>query len=311
MTFGVIASFRGPGMSDAASLRAEDGGTREPDRWALLESHRPAIDELREALGQTESTDQELLAYLRATNFDLQASKARLEATRAWRRRSDIAAKMRDPSWRAAERAVRSVLLYDYLGLDRHGRPVLVERVGAWDVGALIREAADQDTFQVLHAMAAETLASMLRPPDVKDPRGYVLIMDMQGLSVRHLRPRLASTFGALNAIDLSFFPDSLAHIFAVNAPPVFAALFGMVKPFLAQETLSKVHLCAGVPDDLLEYLGPDCLPAELGGNRKGIFPYDVAAEASKFPDVCLSRASSFCSVGTATSSEVMHIISG
>ena len=69
----------------------------------------------------------------------------------------------------------------DFIGLDKHGRPILVERVGAWNVQAVLDATEDLEKFSILHAMADETLLEMERPSLSKDSRGFVLIIDMDG----------------------------------------------------------------------------------------------------------------------------------
>eukprot|EP00913_Durusdinium_trenchii_P009030 g8493.t2 len=87
---------------------------------------------------------------------------------------------------------------FDYIGFDQHGRPVLLERVGAWRVDVVLRATEDLEEFKVLHAMANEILRQMKRPEGIQDPRGFILIIDLNGLSMAHLRPRLAFVFGEL-----------------------------------------------------------------------------------------------------------------
>jgi len=161
---------------------------------------------------------------------------------------------------------------------------VLVERVGAWDIPAVLCASEDLDRFCLLHAMAAETLATVPRPAGALDPRGFSLIMDMAGLGLGHLRSRLATVFSAVNNIDEQHYPDSVAHIFVVNAPLLFTALFAMVRPFLCEDTHAKVYCSSGVPPELPDILGPDCLPVELGGSCAGMFPYDLSAACSVHP---------------------------
>ena len=242
--------------------------------------------------------------------------------------------------------------------------------------------------------MACEILGAMSRPPGALDKRGFVLIMDLVGLSFRHIRHgaallqpfrqceaccharsprcvlysivwRRCSTSllrcmqsqspevvvasvrppgaqgspavraarpnpswgaalwfvpGTINAIDAEFYPDTVAHIFIVNAPraatarplllpcplscPVRShgrrheqwvglvpvgfcptqALFAMVNPFIDSDTLSKVSVSSGIPADLVPCLGADCLPTELGGTRTKVFPYDPTQPPNPCP---------------------------
>ncbi|CAK9088620.1 Sec14 cytosolic factor (Phosphatidylinositol/phosphatidyl-choline transfer protein) (PI/PC TP) (Sporulation-specific protein 20) [Durusdinium trenchii] len=227
---------------------------------------------------------EELLAYLRATGFDRPEALRRLLETQAYRDALDIEEKIHNATWAAKEEQMRRVLLYDYIGFDQHGRPVLLERVGAWRVDVVLRATEDLEEFKVLHAMANEILRQMKRPEGIQDPRGFILIIDLNGLSMAHLRPRLAFVFGEVSKIDEAHYPDTVAHIFVVNAPWIFRALFAMIQPFLNEDTLTKVHFSYEVPFEIVEHLGAEHLPQELRGSRAGVFPYDLAAPTSDHP---------------------------
>eukprot|EP00546_Thalassionema_frauenfeldii_P007364 CAMPEP_0178910974 /NCGR_PEP_ID=MMETSP0786-20121207/9412_1 /TAXON_ID=186022 /ORGANISM="Thalassionema frauenfeldii, Strain CCMP 1798" /LENGTH=109 /DNA_ID=CAMNT_0020583319 /DNA_START=503 /DNA_END=832 /DNA_ORIENTATION=+ len=107
----------------------------------------------------------------------------------------------------------------------------MVERVGAWNVRDVMEAAANDDDFLKL-------------PNDAVDDRGQVIIMDCQGLSVGHLKPGLIKAFGRLSSNDSAHYPDTLAHIFVVNAPTLFSVLATLIKPFMDPDTYSKVHEC-------------------------------------------------------------------
>lgn len=258
------------------------------DRLSLQTQHQAEIEALRaesssEDASLSSLSTSVLFAFLRASQFSMDEARKRLLRTAAWRRDTQISSLMANDEWRTAERATRPILLYDYFGPDQHGRPFLIERVGAWDVPRILEASDDLQRFKLLHSMAAETLQTFPRP-DNADPRGYSLVMDMAGLSVRHLRPRLATVFGQLNEIDERHYPDSVAHIFVVNAPGLMRVLFGMIRHFLNEDTATKVHCSSGVPPELAAQLGETCLPKELGGTIEGAFPYSLSSEPSSHP---------------------------
>ncbi len=59
---------------------------------------------------------------------------------------------------------------------------------------------------------------------------------------------------------------ETIRTIYIVRAPSVFPALYAMVKPFLAQETRSKVHvLGSDFKKVLLDVVSPDVLFDFLG----------------------------------------------
>lgn len=291
------------------------------DRFLLIHRH---ADDLKK-IGVENATDNDRLAFYRACKGDTIRAQQRLTATMEWRKRNNISGVLQDPVWLSKEKEMRQTLWYDYMGPDQHGRPVLVERVGNWNVGKVLESTrsdnkkekevddADKkeneeviddenstdsehkmDSFLTLHNMCCETLMTMDRTTKgnnertdnkvIRDDRGQVIIMDLNGLRPWHLDPRLAKAFGKLAKNDADYYPDTLAHLWVVNAPYTFHALSLLVKPFLDPDTISKFHVSSSVPKELIECVGTECLPEELGGTRTGIFPYNERAPMSDHP---------------------------
>ena len=146
------------------------------DRVSALSAHAELIDRLRLDSGST-SDSHELFGFYRAVRSEnpkqtdeetlLALASKRLQATQAWRAAIDLDALMEDPGWIAAELEYRKLLLYNFLGSDQHGRPIMVERCGAWDVSKIVAAAEEGfDKFLKLHAMACETLRRHERPTE-------------------------------------------------------------------------------------------------------------------------------------------------
>jgi len=269
--------------AEVSAEAAEHAAALAPlDRVKLLSERAAVVAELRAAT-QSSFSDQELLAHLRAAELHGQSPATRIMETTAWRRSSGIDKLVSSRDWRTAERELRQVLKCDYLGVDLQGRPVLVQRVGAWDLEAVEAAAEDTERFVLLNAMVCEFLIRMPRPAKAKDPRGIVVIMDMEGLGLRHLSSKLLHSFGSVCRVIRAFYPDMLSHIFVVNAPWVFTALKAAIRPLFTADTLSKVFVTAGVPPEITG-LGEACLPEQLRGLRQSVFPYDEGAPPSRAP---------------------------
>jgi len=266
-------------------------GTSVLDRRALLREHAELLEELRHAAPST--SQHERLGFLRAcmleqplakTSEQVEAAAGRLRATAEWRANVGIDAAMADSSLIKAERSHRNLLRYDFLGHDRHGRPVMVERVGAWDVQRIAEMAAsDPERFVLLHCMAVETMVRMERPADCIDERGQVAIMDCSGLGMQHLNSGLVRAMQVISQIDSDHYPDTLAELWVVNAPAIFSAITALCRPFLSSDTLQKFHVSYGVPPELANLVGSKVLPVELGGERILCFPYDCNAPLFEF----------------------------
>ncbi|CAJ1935092.1 unnamed protein product [Cylindrotheca closterium] len=274
------------------------------DRESLIQKHIEQLSQMK-----LQATNHDKLAYFRACNGDIQQATHRLQATLEWRKQGGISQLLKDPTWLTREKEMRKTLWYDYLGADRHGRPILVERGGRWDVRKVLssiwphyyaqnypdgtdtteQDKIDEESFVKLHCMSCEIMLQTDRhcsTPDnpVKDDRGMIIIMDLKGLRPWHLDPRLATAFGKVAAVNSTHYPDTLAHVWVVNAPYLFNGLSRMVQPFLDPDTVGKFHVSSGIPPELAQCVGTDCLPEELGGSRKSIFPYAQDSPMSDYP---------------------------
>eukprot|EP00930_Biecheleria_cincta_P070000 TRINITY_DN57668_c0_g1_i1.p1 TRINITY_DN57668_c0_g1~~TRINITY_DN57668_c0_g1_i1.p1 ORF type:complete len:319 (+),score=45.45 TRINITY_DN57668_c0_g1_i1:51-1007(+) len=255
--------------------RAE--GPLEPlDRKALLAEHRSTLRNLRQEAG-SKLSDHELLAHFRAATLNGQSPAQRVKETAAWRHANGIDAKMCDQTWLEKERQLRRVLKCDQLGLDSYGRPIMVQRVGAWDIAAVEKAAENIDQFVILNAMVCERLLRVSRPGHAKDPRGIIVIMDMKGLAMSHLSTKMLFAFSSVAQTLRAFYPDMLAHIFIVNAPWLFSALKAAIDPLFTAKTLSHLHMSSCIPAELGSQ--KKHLPVELGGERHHAFPYDETVE--------------------------------
>ena len=125
-----------------------------------------------------------------------------------WRDEEVVDAMLEDRALVSFERSLREAMLYDVWN-DASGRPLLVERVGAWDLARLTR-LVDEWPEQVIRAHIlvnerirvqldahADGRASAAGGPAGLDERRAVLVFDLQGLGMAHLaRPSLLRLFG-------------------------------------------------------------------------------------------------------------------
>ena len=124
-----------------------------------------------------------------------------------WRDEEAVDAMLEDRALVSFERSLREAMLYDVWN-DSSGRPLLVERVGAWDLARLTR-LVDESPEEVIraHVLVNERIRVQLDADADADGRASaaggptdrraVLVFDLQGLGMAHLaRPSLLRLFG-------------------------------------------------------------------------------------------------------------------
>ncbi|WWD17553.1 hypothetical protein CI109_101994 [Kwoniella shandongensis] len=64
-----------------------------------------------------------------------------------------------------------------------------------------------------------------------------------------------------------------MGHMFIINAPYLFSTVWSLIKPWLDEATVRKIHILGkGYKTELLQYIPQENLPSDLGGtcNCKG-----------------------------------------
>lgn len=211
--------------------------------------------------------------------------------TARWRESQAVGgAMLADDALSAFEEALRPKLLYS-LSRDRAGRPLMIERVGAWDLTELTRVMTDSaGEVMRAHVLVNERIRVSVDEAgfasEGADPRA-VLVFDMDGLGLRHLASRkLLQVFSEMSKLDSDHFPHTVGTIFVVGAPRAFSALWAAASAFVAEGTKKKVSVfswaaAAEAHATLRECVGEACLPRELGGELVGAPPYSTLASSS------------------------------
>lgn len=133
-------------------------------------------------------------------------------------------------------------------GKDKEGRPVDVQRLGELDIKGLLKcfPAADVKRAHIhtLETMQLEVeKASNGRTPPLET---VTSIVDVGGLSSRHLwRPGL-KLFVELMAIQQDNYPESLERVLIIRAPRIFPTIYNMVKGVFDARTRSKFDIVSG-----------------------------------------------------------------
>ncbi|WVR07260.1 hypothetical protein IAU60_004301 [Kwoniella sp. DSM 27419] len=61
-----------------------------------------------------------------------------------------------------------------------------------------------------------------------------------------------------------------MGNMFIINAPYLFSTVWSLIKPWLDEATVRKIHILGkGYKTELQQYIDPANLPTELGGTCK------------------------------------------
>ncbi|CAM9546778.1 unnamed protein product [Scytosiphon promiscuus] len=238
-----------------------------------------------------EEEDLALLRFLRHNSWDVELTRAQLEASLAWRVDAGIAAATQREPWEVSkcasaetfEQLCRTHYPHYTLGTDRRGRPVLVQKYGNFDLSKL-KDYTTLDGLLLYHAWEQEKNAELLRRATARKGylvETYAMIMDFKGMSMTHVNRDFLWLLREISEMDRKHYPGRGGDIYVINTPPLFGLVWQGIRGFLA--TQASVHIFGGEKDwkaALAEAIDPAVLPHEYGGTAPPL------AETPLLPDV-------------------------
>ncbi|CAA2984732.1 Phosphatidylinositol/phosphatidylcholine transfer protein SFH13 [Olea europaea subsp. europaea] len=212
-----------------------------------------------------------LLRFLKAREFNIEKTIQMWEEMLNWRREYGADTILEDFEFEELD----EVLQYypqGYHGVDREGRPVYIERLGKVHPSKLMR-ITTIERYLKYHVQEFErTLQEKFPACSIAAKRhicSTITILDVQGLGIKNFTTTAASLLSAMAKIDNYYYPETLHHMYIVNAGPGFKkVLWPAAQKFLDPKTTAKIHvLDAKSLGKLLEVIDPSQLPDFLGGS--------------------------------------------
>jgi hypothetical protein len=211
-------------------------------------------------------SDQQLLRFLRARKFDLEKSIEMFIKHRNWYVQNDIQ-KYPDVFPHKAL-ALAELVPSAYIGFDREGHPVQIERTGKMDVPTILSAvsgAAMLEGFiwgQQTQIRRCEESCERLGLPANSIER-FTQVMDLDGLSSAHMQ--LAQFLSPITKCGEANFPERMYKTLIVNHGWVFSMIWAIVKLTLDPITREKVIVCGSL-EELHKHIDPAQLPVRYGG---------------------------------------------
>jgi len=137
---------------------------------------------------------------------------------------------------------------------DKKGRPILVFRARLHD--------PSQDFFATM-MVGMYLLERAIE--DAGDAQQIVLINDLNGFEKKNNDFRMNKL---MLEMVLAHFPNRVGAIWCVSTPWIFRMVFRVIKPWLGDELVSRVHLFGGT-SELREFIAEDQLLTDFGGKCK------------------------------------------
>jgi hypothetical protein len=247
-----------------------------PEQKETLEVFRKQVfDEGIIQEGDSVGTDDTtLLRFLRARKFSLTESKKMLQNCQQWRKTVggdgiDALYDRLDPyDYPEREEIFKSWSMY-FHKTDKKGRPVNIQFFGGLNLPELYKHVTPERHWEAIvvnaDSLTREVLPAASRAAG-KRIHQSIVIVDLKGFGLSQFW-QVKSLAQASFQISQDYFPDTMGQLLIINAPSSFTFIWGIIKPWLAKETVEKVDILgSNYREILLDVVDAENLPEILGG---------------------------------------------
>lgn len=208
--------------------------------------------------------------FLRARDLNVNAAEAMLRNHIEWRKKMQIDTILTDYT---PKEVVKNYLIFDTMGIDKEGSPILYFNVGALDSRGLLKSVRKIDVVKTIVQKLERNVVMMAKESFKRgkyiDKWTMVLNFENLPFSVATHKETL-EVIGQLITMYEAHYPERLKVAYFINSSIFFTIAFEVVKRFLSEATYKKINFFGkeGFTEALLKVIDPEVLPAFLGGNR-------------------------------------------
>ncbi|KAK4440469.1 Phosphatidylinositol/phosphatidylcholine transfer protein SFH9 [Sesamum alatum] len=211
-----------------------------------------------------------MLRFLKARKFDLDKTVHMWAEMLNWRKENGVDSIIQDFLYDEFEE-VQHYYPHGYHGVDKGGRPVYIERLGQIEPSKLM-SVTTVERFLKYHIQGFEKAFSEKFPACSIAAKRHIdsttTILDVQGLNWMSFGKFAHDLVLRMQRIDGSNYPETLHHMFIVNAGTGFKCIWSGIKGFLDPTTAAKIHVLGSkFQNKLLEVVDASQLPDFLGGS--------------------------------------------
>jgi len=205
------------------------------------------------------------------TGYD--AAEGCLRTMVQWRLDNNIDTILQDytPPQKLLENASAAMLH----GFDRDGDPIYVERGGATDAGALLKEFGQDEIVKYaiwtreLHTRGA--WIERFERLQTRRIRAITVVYDLKGLCTSHMNRKVLDLFGEVMKVSHANYPGPIKRIIIIRAPSIFRYIWAVVKHFFRQSARDKMIFANKNYLEVLDkFIDRSVLPPSIAPDGRG-----------------------------------------
>ncbi|KAL0114324.1 hypothetical protein PUN28_011525 [Cardiocondyla obscurior] len=244
--------------------KLSDEDKRYAEEWLneTDEGKRNGFKMIRRWLDQNNSLDARIddfliLRFLRVCKFDVKKTKNRMRSRYKQRSKLPQWFLNKDPFLPELQELINLGIYLPLLKPDNQGRLVIIIRPAVYDP-----RTTDVANVVKLYLILLETAVKYYPAASIY---GYVMIVDLTGITIRHLvqyRPSLL-----MNAVQMwQNYPIRILSINIFNVPAIFEATAMILRSFMSEKLRNRFHMSSSMKPDDFKDIPTDTLPVEYGG---------------------------------------------
>lgn len=221
-------------------------------------------------------SDQTLVRFLQAQDYNLEKAREMLCHSLVWRKKYQVD---RILSTYDPPQIVKEYFPGGWHHFDIDGRPLYILRLGQMDVKGFIKSIGEEGLVKLTLHVCEEGLrrAEEAMRLNGKPISSWTCLLDLEGLNMRHLwRPGVKALLDIIEIVEANY-PETMGRVLIVRAPRVFPILWTLVGTFINDNTRSKFVFYGGndyqSSRGLLEFVEKSSIPDFLGGECKATIP--------------------------------------
>eukprot|EP00004_Rigifila_ramosa_P001030 TRINITY_DN1100_c0_g1_i5.p1 TRINITY_DN1100_c0_g1~~TRINITY_DN1100_c0_g1_i5.p1 ORF type:complete len:397 (-),score=84.75 TRINITY_DN1100_c0_g1_i5:54-1070(-) len=164
-------------------------------------------------------------------------------------------------------RSYYPVGIYNYDKLDR---PIFYERLGLLDIKGVLGKFSAEEAlryFIYLHERLEIAFAEARRRTGKPIDNAFI-VEDLTGLGFAALYKPGLDLIHTAQSISQDQYPETAGRVVIINTPKVFTFIWGIIKPWIDENTLSKVEILGyEFKEQMGAAVAKELLPKEWGGS--------------------------------------------